>query len=327
MTLHALPAGQHLLQVRGRVAGSAWTQARPLALDIVPPWWRRTWVQWGVGLALLGLLLAGFWWRVRELQRRNRELQQLQAQREQALADANESHERLRRLTMRLEAAKEQERKYIARELHDEFGQALTAAKINLRLALAQAGREGAEERISDTIALVERLITQVRALSLDLRPPLLDELGLLPALEGYLAAVSERSGVPIDVQLPPQLPRAAPERDIAVFRIVQEAITNALRHAQPQRLHVALAAEPEGVRIDVRDDGRGFDPSAVAAAGGGFGLFGMRERVHDLGGRWQLQSAPGQGTRIEAFVPTQTPQATPSRNDMEEAADARDPG
>lgn len=323
LTLHALPPGRQRLQVRGRVAGSDWSLARPLQIDIVPPWWRRGWVQFGTGLALLGLLLVGFWWRMRELQSRNRALQRLQAQREQALAEANESHDRLRRLTMRMEAAKEQERKHIARELHDEFGQALTAAKINLRLALTDIGRDGAEQRIDDTLGLIERLIVQVRALSLDLRPPLLDELGLLPALEGYLRAVSQRSGVPIDIRLPAQLPVASPEIDIAIFRIIQEAITNALRHAQASRLQVGLTAEAEGVRIEVRDDGRGFDPAAIAAAGGGFGLFGMCERVHDLGGEWSLQSAPGQGTRIEAFVPTQASW----KQTVEEDANARDPG
>lgn len=318
LTLHALAPGLHRLDVRGRMAGSAWTMARPLQLDIVPPWWRRTWVQAGGLLALLALLLGGFWWRVRELQARNRELQRVHALREQALAEANTSRDRLqeafaslRRLTMRLEAAKEQERKHIARELHDEFGQALTAAKINLRLALADAARDSAEARIGDTIALVEQLIGQVRTLSLDLRPPLLDELGLLPALDGYLKAVSERSGMPIDVALPAQLPPTGPERDIAIFRIVQEAVTNALRHARARRLQVGLGAEPDGVRIRVRDDGHGFDVDAALAEGGtGFGLFGMRERVHDLGGRWRLESAPGQGTTIDAWVPT--PQTRP---------------
>lgn len=331
LTLHALAPGLHRLEVRGRMAGSAWTQARPLQLDIVPPWWRRTWVQAAGLLALLALLLGGFWWRVRELEVRNRELQRVHTLREQALAEANTSRDRLeeafaslRRLTMRLEAAKEQERKHIARELHDEFGQALTAAKINLRLALRDVGREGAETRIADTIALVEQLIGQVRALSLDLRPPLLDELGLLPALDGYLKAVSERSGIPIRTRLPERLPRLGPERDIAVFRIVQEAVTNALRHAGAARLQVSLDAEPGGVRIGVEDDGHGFDPLAVQAEGsGGFGLFGMRERVNDLGGDWRLASAPGAGTTIEAFVPARGSQ----REAAGEVADARDPG
>ena len=333
LTLQALAPGKHGLEVRGRKDGSAWTFAMPLQIEIVPPWWRRTDVQLGALLLLLATLLGGFWWRVRELHERNRVLQQAQAQREQALAATNESRDRLqeafaglRRLTMRLEAAKEQERKHIARELHDEFGQALTATKINLQLARAAPQGEGADARLRDALASVDQLIGQVRALSLDLRPPLLDELGLLPALEAYLHAVSQRSGIPLDMRLPARMPWAGNARDIVVFRIVQEAVTNALRHAGAGRLQVAIEPERGGVLIRVSDDGRGFDADAkLADAAGGFGLFGMRERVRDLGGEWTLRSAPGQGTTMTAFLPGDGDAVEPASGT--EGEDARDPG
>ena len=212
----------------------------------------------------------------------------------------------LRRLTMRLEAAKEEERKHLARELHDEFGQALTAAKINLRLALTDPTAPGADARIADTVQLVDGLIAQVRALSFDLRPPLLDEMGLAPALEGHLNAAAHRSGVPIRVSIAPDLPPLGIEREIMVFRIVQEAVTNALRHAGASSLEVVLAATHGGIAIDVRDDGRGFDAGAAPADGSGFGLFGMRERVHELGGSFLLESVPGQGTHVSALIPVE---------------------
>ena len=216
---------------------------------------------------------------------------------------------------MQLETAKEEERKHLARELHDEFGQALTAAKINLRLAATNPGTALAEERTAETIDLVDTLIGQVRALSFDLRPPLLDELGLVPALDAYLHGVAQRCGQRIDVELP-ELPSLGAVRDIAVFRIVQEAVTNCLRHAGGAIIEVRLRPLDGGIEIEVRDHGAGFDAEAVlASAPRGFGLLGMRERVEELGGRWSLQSRPGQGTTIQAFIPPET-----------EPPDARDP-
>jgi len=316
LTLHARAPGTHALQVRGRRAGSAWTSAAPLQLSIVPPWWRQPAVQALALLLVLLALLAGFGWRVRELRRRNRELQRIQHQRGEALEAARASREQLeeafaslRRLTMRLEAAKEEERKHLARELHDEFGQALTAAKINLRLALtgrSDPAAPGADARIADTVQLVDGLIAQVRALSFDLRPPLLDEMGLAPALEGHLNAAAHRSAVPIRISIDPDLPPLGIEREIMVFRIVQEAVTNALRHAGASSLEVALASTHGGIAIDIRDDGRGFDAGSVPVDGSGFGLFGMRERVHELGGSFLLESAAGQGTHVSALIPVE---------------------
>ncbi len=208
---------------------------------------------------------------------------------------------------MQLETAKEEERKHLARELHDEFGQALTAAKINLRLAATNPGTAFAEERNAETIELVDRLIGQVRALSFDLRPPLLDELGLGPALNAYLYGVAQRCAQRVDVDLH-SLPSLGPVRDIAAFRIVQEAVTNCLRHAGGADIRVSLRPLDGGNEIEVRDHGAGFDAEALlASAPRGLGLLGMRERVEELGGRWSLQSRPGHGTTIQAFIPPET--------------------
>ncbi len=312
LTLHSLSPGRYRVGIRGRHAGTGWTTSTPLAIDIVPPWWRNAWLQAGAILLAFGLVLLTAVWRVRALQARNAELQALERQKDAALQASRDSQERLenafarlRRLTMQLEAAKEEERKHIARELHDEFGQALTAAKINLRLALASPGVDAAEARIDDTLHVIERLIVQVRALSLDLRPPLLDELGLVPALEGYLDAVAQRSGVAIGRDIDAGLPALDAERAIAVFRVVQEALTNALRHAEAGRIRVALSREGETIAIEVADDGRGFDADgALEGRSRGFGLFGMGERIKDLGGRFALDSRPGRGTVIHATVP-----------------------
>ncbi|TAH47305.1 MAG: histidine kinase [Gammaproteobacteria bacterium] len=312
LTLHALEPGNYRLEVRGRLGGKDWTLAKPLVLEVVPPWWRRNSVQLGAALLLLASLIGVFWWRMRELESRHSELKHLHGLREQALAEAKASSQRLgdafallRRMTMRLEAAKERERTHLARELHDEFGQALTTAKINLGLALQQSPSESSLARTRDAIAVIDQLIAQVRALSLDLRPPLLDEMGLLPALEGHLRGVAARGGLQLKLTFDPALAGAAGANDITIFRIVQEAVTNVVRHAQAKNLEVEIAAEADGIAVRVRDDGRGFDAAAtLASSGSGLGLFGMRERVHDLGGQWSVESRPGCGTLVTAFIP-----------------------
>ncbi len=307
LTFHTLPPGEHLLQLRGRGPGLEWSETRSLTLFVLPPLWQRNDVRFGaLGLAVL-ILVSGLVWRTRFLERRNEELRRLQAEREQALEEARSSRDHMRRLTMRLEAAKEEERKHLARELHDEFGQALTAVKLNVGLVAATARLTGPlAARLPDAIALVERLITQVRALSVDLRPPQLDELGLAEALESYLRAAARRGGVDIVFTAAAPLPSLGVERDIVIFRVIQEAVTNALRHAEARRIDVRLESTRTAIRLQVRDDGKGFSADSVLASGTSrsFGLFGMGERVRDMGGRLEVKSQPGEGTCVQAEVP-----------------------
>ena len=319
LTLHSLPPATYQVSVRGRQSGATWTSTAPLSIEIHPPWWRLPWVQ-GLAILLAFVALAlVFLWRMRALHQRNQALQQLQQQKDTALVEARESRDhlelafgRLRRLTMELQTIKEEERKRLARELHDEFGQALTAAKINLRLAATNPGTSLAEERTAETIELVERLIGQVRALSFDLRPPLLDELGLGPALNAYLYGVAQRCAQRVEVNLH-RVPSLGPVRDIAVFRIVQEAVTNCMRHAGGADIRVSLRPLDGGNEIEVCDQGTGFDADALlASTPRGLGLLGMRERVEELGGRWSLQSRPGQGTTIQAFIPPEETELAP---------------
>jgi len=169
---------------------------------------------------------------------------------------------------------------------------------------------EELDQRITDTISLMDLMIGQVRALSLDLRPPLLDELGLIPALKGYLEVQSLRSELPIHVktdEVPPGLP---PEIEILAFRVVQEAVTNVLRHAAATEVHVKVGHEPGWLEISVRDDGCGFDVDATlekSAAGKHLGLLGIRERVESNGGVVRLKSSPGNGTWIHIDVPLES--------------------
>jgi len=217
-----------------------------------------------------------------------------------------QTYDELRLLTRRLEAAKEDERKHIARELHDEMGQALTAAKINVQLM--PLGDDAARQRrVGEVVGLIDGMIRHVRQLSLDLRPPLLDELGLETALRGYLDAVTRTSGVAIGLEVEGLRGRLPPEQEIAAFRVAQEAVTNVLRHASASRVDVRLRADGQWLRIDVDDDGQGFDPADALEgpeAGGHVGLRGMRERMRALGGDTVFESVPGRGTRVRAWMP-----------------------
>jgi signal transduction histidine kinase len=237
-----------------------------------------------------------------------------------ALAELRLAYERLGKLHGRVEAAKEDERRFLAHELHDELGQTLTALKLRLQLG-ARAGNGGAgnlaggSAGVVDAVALVDELIGRVRKMSVDLRPPLLDEVGLVPALRAYLDSQSALSGVAMDLEedgrdaatTSSAVARLPSDLEIVCFRVAQESVTNVLRHASAQRLRVSIARSGSHVRLVVRDDGRGFDATSAldsAAAQGHLGVVGMRERVRARGGKFQIASRPGQGTAIEVDLP-----------------------
>lgn len=220
---------------------------------------------------------------------------------EDALA---ESRTRLEALTRRLLEVQESERRLIARELHDEVGGVLTAVKLNLQ-ALRRTHKTAQSETIlTDGLALVDGAIQTVRSLSLDLRPAMLDDLGLIPTLKWYCERQAQRAGVTVALAFDAIDLKAAPQLESACFRIVQEALTNALRHAGAQHIQVALQRNDGHLAIEISDDGSGFDPEAAkkrVLAGESSGLLGMTERVELLGGHFVIASAPGAGTRVRA--------------------------
>jgi len=231
-----------------------------------------------------------------------------------ALGRLRTAYERLGLLNRRLEAAKEDERRFLAHELHDEFGQTLTALKLRLQLgARAVKATDGNGAGVADAVALVDDLIARVRKMSVDLRPPLLDEVGLVPALRAYLESQSGLSGVAMELEegtekTPLRLDgRLPPDLEIACFRVAQESITNALRHSNARRVSVLIVQRAAGITVSVKDDGRGFDVAATietAAAEGHMGVIGMRERVRAFGGTFQVISHPGIGTTVTVDLP-----------------------
>jgi two-component system sensor histidine kinase UhpB len=223
-------------------------------------------------------------------------------ERKQAEAALAESRACLEALTRRLLDVQEAERRSIARELHDEVGGALTAVKLNLQaLRRAPAAGQG-EATLADGLALVDGAIQSVRSLSLDLRPAVLDDLGLIPALKWYCERQAGRAGVAIDLALDAIDLKAAPQLESGCFRIVQEAVTNALRHAGARRIQVTLRRYDGHCAIEIADDGGGFDPALArkrGLAGESGGLLGMEERAMLLGGQLSIDSAVGTGTRV----------------------------
>jgi PAS domain S-box-containing protein len=222
---------------------------------------------------------------------------------EEALQQANAQ---LHVLSRRLFQVQEDERRHLARELHDQIGQALTAAKIDLQAAQRLEEHTATVQRLDDSIAILERLLQQVRQLSLELRPPLLDDLGLVPALRWYLDQQAQRAVLRVEFFADPALERVDAAIETACFRVAQEALTNVVRHARAQTVSVELHRTPEALHLVVRDDGIGFDVM-TAEQGASLGLLGMRERVALLAGEMDCKSAPGRGTEIHAFFPVRT--------------------
>ena len=201
--------------------------------------------------------------------------------------------------------AQETERRSIAHELHDQIGQDLTAIKLLLRRA---ARADGDARRVSqdDAVSLVDELIERVRGLSLDLRPPILDDLGLVPTLTWFIRRYGGRAGVRVTFEhegFDGRVPRAT---ETAIFRIAQEALTNVARHAAATEAVVRLKTDQTSLSLEVEDNGCGFD-TARAGARLTAGLAGMSDRARWLGGRFAVDSSPGRGTRVRADLPAHT--------------------
>jgi signal transduction histidine kinase len=222
--------------------------------------------------------------------------------------EVQQSRERLQGLSHRLIEVQEAERRRIAGELHDEIGQALTIVKMNLQAAQRLAGSTETDTHFGESVAIVERALEQVRNLSLDLRPSLLDDLGFVAALRWYVARQARLAGFVLHFSVDDLGGRLAPALETTCFRVAQEALTNIVRHAEAREVWVGLACDDE-LCLTIRDDGVGFDVSAAhtrAAHGESFGLLGMRERVGIVGGRLTISSSPGQGTLVYACFPQQ---------------------
>jgi PAS domain S-box-containing protein len=223
-------------------------------------------------------------------------------------AQVGNGREQLRVLSRRLLEAQEVERRRVARELHDQVGQLLTGLKLSLQMTGAGASpkqKPGMEE----AEALVGELMARVRQLSLDLRPAMLDDLGLLPALLWHLQRYSQQTHVAVDFKHAGiEAHRFSPEIETAAYRIVQEALTNVARHGGVAEATVRVWGDSEALTVQVEDRGAGFDEAELQANGKTSGLAGIRERVALLGGQITIEAAPGQGAHLTAVLPLAEP-------------------
>ncbi len=213
-------------------------------------------------------------------------------------ARAEEAERELRRLSHQLVQAQEEERKSISRELHDEIGQMLTGLKMELANLEAFRHAQGGEfaEHLAETKSLAERTMKSVREMAMGLRPSMLDDLGLEPALRWQAQEFSRHSNIPVSIETDGNLSGLSEPTRTCIYRVVQESLTNCARHAEASQVRVTLHGGAERIFLTIQDNGRGFDPGS--AGGRGLGLIGMEERVKKLGGRLTITSQSAEDRR-----------------------------
>jgi signal transduction histidine kinase len=295
-----VPKREVVIQVSDEVQAlnrGAFVQQQRAIAEIYGATQLRLWESLGIavlasfGIALFATRYAG------RLERRIRRQQQQEAQ----------TNDELQRLSAKLITAQEEERRSIARELHDEVGQVLTAIKVEL--AVAQRMLEangGAPQLLQDARSITEGALTTVRDLSHLLHPALLDDLGLPSAVDWYLRGFGARHDIRTELLHDRMDERFTPEIEASVYRIVQEALTNVAKHARATSCRVYLQRLPHTILITVEDNGAGFDAAAGSGVNprAGIGLIGIRERAAQLRGTVRLESAPGKGTRLTVELP-----------------------
>lgn len=241
----------------------------------------------------------------------------------------SERTQRLRDLAMHLADVQESERRRIARDLHDDLGQSLTALRYTLARLVDRAppADDRAQDLVDDMGSLLDGTFTTVRMFLSQLRPRILDDLGLIAAADWLVARTSDASAIPFDLVVTDEARAREAQLDsdlaLPLFRALQEGLTNALRHGKPSRVRVEIDADADRFVLRIEDDGAGFDPNERPS---GFGLLGLRERLVALGGAFDLRSSPGEGTTLTASVPlkvsTLASDATPRDRDGAQAGD-----
>jgi DNA-binding NarL/FixJ family response regulator len=248
-----------------------------------------------------------------ELFQKNVQLQQ-QAQRQAALVElADRRAAQLRTLASELAHAEQRERRRLSQILHDHIQQLLVAATMRVIRAQMQVRVPGMEQELAEVKDLLEQSIAASRSLATELSPPVLNDSGLTPALEWLARWMQEKHGLTVEIECPSSLPIVAEELRLTMFQAVRELLFNVVKHSGAGRALLRMDRSDEGwVRVAIEDEGAGFDVQAVARPGSreGLGLFSIRERLETLGGRMEIDSRPGAGTRVRLLVPWPDPEA-----------------
>jgi len=224
------------------------------------------------------------------------------------LKEAIHMQEHLRHLSRRVLFAQEEERKVISRELHDEIGQMLTGVTVRLATLKREAAvsTKGLEKKLAGTQRLLEKTMRIVHRFARELRPPILDDLGIIPALHSFMRQFTKRTRIPIRFSAFAAVEQLNSDKRTVLYRVGQESLTNIAKHAQATRVSVDIRKLAGDVRLEIRDDGKSFQVQRVLSAGRvtRLGLLGMRERVEMVGGVFSVESTPGKGTTIRAQIP-----------------------
>jgi signal transduction histidine kinase len=226
----------------------------------------------------------------------------------QLLEQSHHMQEQMRLLSRQLLSAQEEERKMISRELHDQIAQTLTGINVRLASLKTESMRNttGLQKKISSTQRLVEKSVDIVHRFARELRPTVLDDLGLIPALHSFMKGFSKRTGVRAHLTAFAAVEQLDTAERTVLFRVAQEALANVGRHAQASRVEVSIQKLPDHVCMKIKDDGKSFNVERALYAHDGkhLGLLGMRERLEMVGGRFNVASSPGKGTTIQAQIP-----------------------
>ncbi|MCZ6615247.1 MAG: sensor histidine kinase, partial [Chloroflexi bacterium] len=231
---------------------------------------------------------------------------------ERQLEDSRQYQAQLRHMSSSILTAQEEERKRIARELHDDTAQALTSMLVRLRLLDRAVADDEAKDKVEELRDLAASTLEGVRRMALDLRPSALDDLGLVPALKWYTENLAQSLSIEVRFLANGLERRLPPELELVLYGVAQEALTNVAKHARASRVTVELERDGLWVRLAVEDDGIGFNvEEAMTSKERGLGLFGMQERLALVGGKFHMESQPRKGTKLVAEVPLRHPPPT----------------
>jgi signal transduction histidine kinase len=230
--------------------------------------------------------------------------------------------ENLRQLSNKVLTAQEEERKHISRELHDEIGQALTAANVSIAMLRQHASKdEEFSKKVATAQQLLEQSMNMVHQFARELRPSMLDHLGPYAVLQNYIKAFTERTGIKAELESTVEPEALDVQQTTVLYRVAQESLTNVFKHAQATRVKIRLRQLPRAVCMEIIDNGRAAAPDLNGASRGRLGLLGMQERVRLVNGEFAIESVPKRGTTVRVQIPLSPERADPAREPVTSAA------
>jgi signal transduction histidine kinase/ligand-binding sensor domain-containing protein len=297
-----LDPGEYVFKVKAANNDGIWNeQGASISIIITPPFWETTWFRILSVLLLVGGLITLYQVRVGLIKRQKKKL-------EEEVKKRTKTEESLRQLSAHLHEVREEERIRIAREIHDELGQQLTVLKMDVSWVLKKLAPtdDANRQKLEDMMDMLGHTVKTVRRIASELRPTLLDDLGLIAAMEWHLKEFEERFGIKTQLEEPGEQLSLSDTAKIGLFRIFQESLTNVARHSQAKKVKISLSVKNEYIILCIEDDGIGFDQEKISRKRT-LGILGMKERTAMIRGNYEISSINGKGTTIVVSVPLQS--------------------